>query len=586
MDGQPDNPNPLKYSYPDQSAQPFHHIPTVQEIAAAERASLKNRGLTDSDKQQFRKVVSSLVRKRLESLSLYQPLSHAVAFHASKAPERVPRGSNQSGKTNCAAVEVARAVLGRDPYNKYPKENGRAFLVGKNGKHLGQVMYRKLFRRGAFDIIKNNKTGLFEVYQPWRPEHLANKKLAKWAPPLIPASYIAEGGISWEKRGEQIPSLVRMKNGWEISFFTALGECQQGSDIDLAWMDEEIPNPEWYVELSARLIRRGGKFIWSATPQAGSEQLFDLHKAAEEQKSWEKPITEEYFFSLRDNPYISKKDKDLFATKLQNEEDYRVRVLGEFAIVSFRVFPEFDSYIHGCDPFHVPNNWTRYMVVDPGRQVCAVLFAAVPPPSEERAGHVYLYDQLYIKRCSAMKFATGVMHKSRDQQFYAYIIDAHEGRKAQTGSGITIETAYSEALAKEKLSSQTTGNGFVWGSDDREGGVEAIRKMLEISNKGKPVLQVMREKLTDLEWELERYRYARKRTANGYILTDVPEKKNDHLIDCLRYLAVYEPDWHAPLKPKRPESWPRKQMRLKKEKALAGSAGNTISLGPRQNAYM
>lgn len=545
--------------------------------------SLKNRGLSDSDKQQFRKVVSSLVRRRLESLAIYVPLPHAVAFHASRASERVVRGSNRSGKTNCAAVEVARAVLGRDPHNKYPQTDGRAFLVGKNGKHLGQVMYRKLFRRGAFDIIKNNHTGLFEVYQPWKPEHLAGKKSKKWAPPLIPASYIEE--ISWEKKGEQIPSLVRLKNGWELSFFTSLGECQQGSDIDLVWMDEEIPNPEWYVECSARLLDRSGKFIWSATPQAGSEQLFDLHQAAEEQKSWESPVVEEYFFSLRDNPYIPEKDKELFAIKLSNEEDYRVRILGEFAIVSFRVFPEFDMFIHGCDPFHVPDAWTRYMVVDPGRQVCACLFAAVPPPSEERAGHVYLYDQLYIKRCSAAKFASQVMHKSRGQQFYAYIIDSREGRKAQTGIGVTVETAYSEALAKEKLSSQTTGNGFVWGSDDLEGGLEAIRKWLGIANSGKPVLQVMREKLTDLEYELERYRYARKRTANGFILTDKPEKKNDHLIDCLRYLAIYEPDWHPRIKPKVKESWPRRQMRLKKEKALAGEGANTISLGPRQNGY-
>ena len=544
---------------------------------------MSSRGLSASDRAQFRKAVSSLVRRRLESLSLYQPLPQAMPFHASHSSERIVRGSNRSGKTNAAAIEVARAVLGRDPQNKYPQNDGRAFLVGKNGKHLGQVMYRKLFRRGSFDIIKNNRTGLFEVYQPWKPDHLANRKAKKWAPPLIPASYIAD--ISWEKKGEQIPSLVRLKNGWELSFFTSLGECQQGSDIDLAWMDEEIPNPEWYVELSARLLDRSGKFIWSATPQAGSEQLFDLHQSAEEQKSWEKPVVEEYFFSLRDNPYISEKDKSLFATKLTGEEDYRVRVLGEFAIVSFRVFPEFDMYIHGCDPFHVPANWTRYLVVDPGRQVCACLFAAVPPPSDQHAGHIYLYDQLYIKRCSAAKFAKEVMHKSRGQQFYAYIIDSREGRKAQTGSGVTVETAYSEALALEKLSSQTTGNGFVWGSDDLEGGLEAMRKCLEISPNGKPVLQVMREKMSDLEYELERYRYARKRTANGFILTDKPEKKNDHLIDCFRYLSVYEPDWHPPLKTKVKESWPRKQMRLKKEKAMAGGEGNTILLGPKQNGY-
>lgn len=562
-----------------------HSVPTGIEVPLYPEIR-KAESMTDYDREIFRKVASALARRRLEALSLYVALPHAKAFHADHAPERLVRGSNRAGKTLIAAVEVAFALMGTDPYNKYPKKDGRAFLIGKNGKHLGQVMYRKLFRAGAFQIIKNNHTGLFEVYQPWRKEHLDNKKHTKLAPPLIPARYVAS--VSWENKKEQIPNMVTMANGWEASFFSSLASHQQGSDIDLAWFDEEIMDTEWYKECSRGLMDRGGVFIWSATPQAGCEQLFDLHQQAEEQRSWETPNITEYFLSIRDNPYISEKDKQLFASKLTDEDDYNVRIKGEFAIVSFRVYPEFDMHIHGCDPFHVPDYWTRYLVVDPGRQVCACLFAAVPPPGSEHEGHIFLYDQLYMRKCSAKIFADEVFHKSRGQSFHAFIIDANEGRKAQTGSGITIEYAYSEALAKREISSYTTGNGFVWGSDDLGGGLEAIRKLLSISRKGKPILQVMRGKCTDLEYELERYRYSRKLTTAGYMLTDTPEKKNDHLIDCLRYLSVYEPEWYPARKKKSAASgWARKQLNLKKQRAMRkGPMDDSISLGPRQNAYV
>jgi hypothetical protein len=45
--------------------------------------------------------------------------------------------------------------------------------------------------------------------------------------------------------------------------------------------------------------------------------------------------------------------------------------------------------------------------------------------------------------------------------------------------------------------------------------------------------------------EFRRYRYKK---TNGMI-TDTPEKKHDHLCDCLRYLAMFRPRYVPPPKP-------------------------------------
>ena len=62
---------------------------------------------------QARNLVTELAKRKLESLRLYEPLPLAEQFHESKAYERILLGSNRSGKTLAAAVEVARAEIGR-----------------------------------------------------------------------------------------------------------------------------------------------------------------------------------------------------------------------------------------------------------------------------------------------------------------------------------------------------------------------------------------------------------------------------------------------------------------------------------------
>lgn len=525
---------------------------------------------TFAEQMRLRRLVSEIASRTCEALRIYEPLPIIDRFHQDGRDERICRGSNRAGKTLGAAVEMARAATGQDPYGKFPTENGRAYLIGLDGQHLGEVMYRKLFRSGAFKMIRDEQTGEWRAYRPATDAH--REKQTKPAPPLIPKRFVKE--IAWEDKKRNIPRTVTLTTGWELSFYSSKGAPPQGSDIDLYWLDEEIENEQWYPELSARILDRRGKGFWSATPQIASQQLYDLHERAENGD----PNVGEHIALLEDNPHIGQAEKDKLYARLVTDEERRVRIKGEFALAGFKVYPEFSRAIHGYDlegP-QPPEGWAHYLVVDPGRQVCAVLFAAVPPPPDD---FVLLWQELYLKNCDASSFGKEVASASIGVTFQAFLIDSHAGRVTEMGSGRSVEEQYSAALKTHKVKSLLTGHGFLWGSDDPKAGVLAVKEWLRIRADGTPKLRVARGRLKNFEWEIDRYKNRRIRG----LVTDEPDKRNDHLMDGLRYLAMYQPRWRKVPKGADPVNYAVRAMRDKqkrKREREGKRAGASVRLGP------
>jgi hypothetical protein len=489
---------------------------------------------TQLDQQTLIRTLAEIATRRCESLRIYESLPIIERFHKDARRERLLRGSNRAGKTLAAAVEMARAVTGQDPHGKFPKKNGRAAIVGLDDRHNGQVLYRKLFRADAFKIIKDESSGQWRAFSPRRDA--ARKAQAKPAPPLIPKRWVET--FAWKEKKSSIPSTITLKNGWELYFFSSKGSPPNGIDIDLLWIDEEIENEAWWPEMVARLLDRKGSAFWSATPQVASEHLWNLHVRAEEDPE----SVGEHVALLQDNPHIDAEEKLLFEKRLVTDEERRVRVKGEFAMTGYKVYPNFSMSIHGFDlDGPVPRDWARFIAVDPGRQVCAVLFAAVPPPHHNNPC-ILLYDELYLKASDAEIFGKAVRGKIDGVLPELFFIDSHAGRVHEMGSGLTVESQYLAALVRNGV---TTGRGtpsFVWGADDPKAGVLACHEAMRIQPNGKPVLQVCRGRLPHFEYEVTRYH---NRRVNK-IVTDEPEKKNDHLMDCLRYIVTASPQWVKP----------------------------------------
>ncbi len=490
-------------------------------------------------------------------------------------------------------MEFARAVTGQDPFGKYPR-SGRAIVVGKDEKHCGEVLYRKLFKPGAFKVIRDPVTRQWRTYNP--ELDYARRKERRNAPPLIPRRFYSDKDIAWSKKREEIPRKVVIRAGrpdeWEVYFFSSLGEAPQGWDIDICWFDEEIEHPTWYPEMAARLVDRsewdseqgrwiGGKFVWSATPQAGTIKLFQISQRAGDERGNDHPKVTEHTATLFDNDYLSSKSKQAFLEKLgDNEDEVRVRIYGEFALLGMRVYSEFaPKGVHGCEPFTVPEDWCRYISIDPGRQVCAVLFGAVAPPHDhEHKGRIYIYDELYIKRCDADTFAERLAAKMLHTPIQEAIIDHRAGRMTEMGSGLTVEEQYKDALRKRHVRfAGPNAPAFTWGSDDVDAGIEAVRGCLVVRD-GHARLQVMKGKCPNFVKEMEEYSY-KKDVAHG-VVTDKPLQINNHLCDTMRYMASHGLSYKRPRPKQDKKGYAFRYLQDKKAKAREkDGVGRSIRVG-------
>lgn len=575
--------------------------PTLIQVPEAPPEPVDPTRLTTIESEEFRSVLYELAARSCESLRLFEPTPEQERFFASECEERLCIGGNRGGKTTTTMVEIARAVTGSDPYDKYPKKDGIYILVAIDLAKCAKVFYRKLFLPGAFRIIKDLKTGEWRTFNPVLDSERIDE--SKKAPPLIPQRFIKS--ISWENKKDQQPKTVRLNNGWELWFFSSKGEWPQGVDVDGVAFDEELENEGWYGEMSARLADRrtkntktgkvrSGKFIWSATPQNGTAQLFELFsRSVEEKESYlasiergEKiePLTiETFMFGIDSNPWIAEHAKEAMKRKFAaNPDEYKVRIEGEFALYGTRIYPEFTPKgVHGIEAFPVPEDWTVYTITDPGRQVCATLFVGVPPPSHELAGSRIVFDELYIKRCDALIFAREFVAKVHGRPIECGIIDHRGGRLTDIGSGKTAEQQYVSALKALGFKFECNGtSSFRWGSDDLKAGIQSVQNAMHIID-GKSELIVMRGKCPNLIKEMERYSY--KKLPSG-VVTDEPIKLNDHLVDCLRYsfaekLRYVRPRRRAAKLGYTNEYLKQKKERARQKKSSMGGMGGSIKVG-------
>ena len=429
-------------------------------------------------------------------------------------------------------------MMGCHPHRRVPKENANFMAVGWDWDHIGRVMWPKVGREGSFKMIRDEHS---REWRPVMPDNAYDNAYAeKWkdAPPFLPPRWIKS--IAWECKAKDQPGIIECVNGSKLRFASSAGAPKQGDEIDGWWADEELDNERWISELQRGCVKRRGSGFYSATPLASSIQLFEMHRRAIDPKK--QYDIEEFHLLISDNVYIGKKEKETFFKQLLTPQDVRVRWYGEFAMSGLVVYPEWAPEKHVIEPFEIPHYWSRYMIVDPGVQVCAVLFAAVPPEEElftsqrgvpyAHRGTVHIYDELYIERCTASLFAKKVAEKMGDRkrgEFEAFVIDHSMGRQTELGSGLNVEIQYSDALASEGVYSRVTGSGFLWGSDDIESRTESLRRwMMERPDTGKPTLKI-HSRCPKLIWEMGQQFYKKDKEGNA---TTKRRDANNHAASC------------------------------------------------------
>lgn len=514
--------------------------PSVAEAEAENFTAWRDERITS--------ILAELARRKCEALRLYVPQPIQEQFHACRASERIMRGGNRSGKSVSCAVEFARAVTEQDPHDKYPKGSGGvAVIVGYDQNHVGQTIYPILFKPGAFKIIRDPASGRWRAFQPLNEWDKANARLARPAPPLIPKRFVKRR--TWVKKGKEVFSVVHLHNGWEIWGFSSRGKPPQGFKADVCWFDEDIDDPEWVDESSARLADRNGRMFWSAMPHSRNAALLRLSQRAWDQQKQqvENPDIAEFRMSFSGNIHIDEetKRKKIDAWRWSGDDVARRRDAGEYTVDDFKVFPEFHMGVHGVSPEsrefvagQLPKSWCRFAVIDPGYRICAVLFAAVPPP--EFGEFVYLEDELYIPHCTAEMLGQKMKTKIQGKRYQAWIIDDPGSARSEV-NGKSIRQQYIESFSKHDIASEATGHRFWLGSRDRLARVESVRRWMAPRELSPPKLRVVEGRLPNFLAEIETY-YRKLETdpldKSRRLATDMPDDRGaSHLMVCLQYLA-------------------------------------------------
>ncbi|MFA7177012.1 MAG: hypothetical protein WC114_07185 [Smithellaceae bacterium] len=523
---------------------------------------------TISSKNRMDALAAEMAMRKREGLSTFRPRPTQIPFHRSKAFQRVVRGGNRSGKTVAAVAELAAAVLHQPivtwegetlPLN-YPPPPLVVWAIGYDQRHLAR-MYRKLCEPGLYRIIKDKATGEWRPWKPWEPEEAGKKRLTRRSVPLIPQRAIAH--IAWESKGEQVPSVIELKNGTRIFFFPSGGEAGVGEAVDIVWIDEDIQIPSHVQEWQARLADNEGRLIWSSWPKDSNEALRLLVKQAEEQAGQTNPDVECWTLRFSDNPYIpdEAKRKILATWAAAGEATLLARDQGLFADGLQRVFPQFDIETHGLvtkgdpDPIEravrdapnmLPDNWTYYLALDPGFEHIAAVFAMVPPPNLGKC--VVIRRAWYWSRVDHHAVAQDIKGEFPDVPWQAFIMDAHAGRTHTMGRGERVADVFSEAFEQAKLESDTTGYAFIPGSDDVSARNMIVRQWLSETMNGRPRFRLVADDTYAMQREFANYK-----CRVGRDDTDDVVKKDNHTMDCNGYLMAYlnplfavEEAWVAP----------------------------------------
>lgn len=151
-------------------------------------------------------------------------------------------------------------------------------------------------------------------------------------------------------------------------------------------------------------------------------------------------VTDNKFMLDYDPDYI--KRLDALPEKERNALKY-----GDWDIYDGMFFPEFKRRIHIIEPFVIPNHWNRYIAMDYGLDMFAVLFFAI-----DTKGKTYVYNEIH-KSNLIVSEARQVLKSVMRQYKYKYIYAPPDlwNRNRDTGKS-TAELFYEGGIELAKAS--------------------------------------------------------------------------------------------------------------------------------------
>jgi phage terminase large subunit-like protein len=465
---------------------PRHHGFSPEELAR----------LPASEQEQAKQLLKALDDLRREDpLQFFQPHAKQHELLRVFAAIRAFLGGNRSGKTTVGIVDDLIQAIDRDAVPEHLRE------------------YKRWEPPFYCRIITPDFTATMEgvVFQ----------KLREWAPR---AQLV---GNSWSKAYDKQNRILRFKNGSWFQFMTYEQDLDKfgGAALHRIHYDEEPPE-SIRKECLMRLIDYGGEELFTMTPLMGMTWMFDA--------IWEKYqkglLVEGHVVvvDMDDNPYLDEKTKIRVLADLSHEER-QARKEGRFVHFGGLIYNDFDKSVHVVPETPMPEGddpspWdghTVYCGIDPGsRNMAAVVFCAFDP-----SGKMTVFDEIGMQRATVEQVAAEVKLRCAAWKVWPrmFIIDpAARNHLHQTGRSDQMEYA-------------DHGIFTVPGQNSVTAGINNVRQRLQHG-----ALEISAG-CTVLIDEFRKYRWKTARKVSEDDPQEAPVKKDDHLLDALRYVCMARP---------------------------------------------
>lgn len=302
-------------------------------------------------------------------------------------------------------------------------------------------------------------------------------------------------------------SLIKIR-GWDKV------EKVRGQAFDLIVLDEVADMSQWGAGwngvIRPMLLDTGGKVLFISTPK-GYNHFYELFEAAgsdtqDEDSDLPAGSTQRFHFTTYDNPHIDEekieKDKESMPRNKFAQE-----YLGEFKKMEGLVYPQFKRNMH------IVSKLPDFAEVIAGVDFGYRNPTAIPVIGVDDDRNYFIFDELYELELTGKEAAERAKTLQKEHNIRYFYPDTEAPAK--------IKEMKNENLTCRKI------------EKDLEN-IDTLREMF-LANR-----IFVHESCTNTINELEQYRYPdRNRDKNK---KEKPLKKNDHLMDAMRYaLAHYEP---------------------------------------------
>nr|DAQ57732.1 MAG TPA: Large terminase protein [Bacteriophage sp.] len=410
-----------------------------------------------------------------------------MAFHKCKKRNRWVFGGNRSGKTECGAVEAVWMARGVHPYRRN-RQNVFGWVVS-----LSQQVQRDVAQKKVLSYL--------------RPDQIVDIVMLSGRKDSPSSGVIDQIVVRNEQGGMGVIGFKSCDQGREKF---------QGSSLDFVWFDEEPPK-DIYEECLMRVFDRRGDIFGTMTPLKGLTFLYDeiyLNKKNNPEVWYE-------FMEWADNPYLSKREIALLE-RTMDETSLASRRFGRFSAREGLVYPEFDESVHVIEPFEVPKDWQDTISIDPGLKnpLSAHWYAA------DFDGNVYVVAEHYkagedvdyhARRIHEISSALGWKQDASGR--VRALIDSAAGQRTLASQKSVSELFYERGILVDARVNK-----------ELFSGIARVKSYLKRGN-GQPDLFIF-SCCTHLIRELKGYFWGK---------GDVPEKKDDHALDELRYYLMSRP---------------------------------------------